>query len=301
LPNPALRSLLDCVNRLDRTAGAEFTVECNPATLDPQRIETLAAAGVTRISLGIQSWNAELRRRLGRKTPLGEPNALVRRLRRAGIPAIGADLIYAIPGQTVNRWIDDIRRTCDLGVESLSTYALTVEEGSRLATRSGNGEGPGDEVSAAMWEAVDPAIAPYGLRRYEVSNAALPGRECRHNDAVWHGASLLGCGPAACSFDGRTRSSTPSDLSRWLDGEAPARDELPPERRAAEILAFGLRTTRGWKRAEFATLAGVDPYELKGAELNRLHDQQLLACSSDTIRPTRRGLLFADTIAEALL
>lgn len=296
-----LRRLLQITARIPRENSIEISMECNPSSLNAERIDALAACGVNRLSLGIQSWNTELRRTLGRHTELRSPQALVERIRSVGIERIGADLIYAIPGQTTRQWSDDLKRTADLGVQSLSAYALSIEEGTRLADRPSGHRLAEEETAVAMWHSCETVLAPYGLHRYEVSNFALPGAECRHNNRIWHGDTYLGCGPAACSFDGKNRAANPADLDAWLNGAAAQTDILPPDQRAAEILAFGLRTTTGWPLNEYRKTTGFDPYELCADELRALCAQELLECTNTTIRPTRKGLLFADTVCETLL
>ncbi|MFW5802389.1 MAG: radical SAM family heme chaperone HemW [Verrucomicrobiota bacterium] len=296
-----LRRLLRTTAGIPRDDNIEITVECNPSSLDAERIAALAGCGVNRLSLGIQSWDADLRRTLGRHTELRSPRALVDRIRAEGIERIGADLIYAIPGQTTQQWCEDLKRTADLGVQSLSAYALSIEEGTRLAAGPEGNRSTDEESAVAMWHSCDAILAPYGLQRYEVSNFAVPGCECRHNERIWHGDTYLGCGPAACSFDGESRTANPADLDAWLNGAAAQADILPPDRRGAEILAFGLRTTTGWTINEYRKTTGFDPYNLCGDELRTLCAQGLLECTDTTIRPTQKGLLFADTVCESLL
>jgi oxygen-independent coproporphyrinogen-3 oxidase len=304
--------------------GAEFTVECNPESLTPDKVAILARHGVNRVSLGVQSFEPRLRAVIGRRTSLAGLDEALAALRAGGIGNIGMDLIYAIPGETLEDWRADLRRACEAGVRHLSTYELTVEEGTRLGKRQraeGGGqksegkrqkakgkrqkaEGKGDsaeELAVAMWEAAEEVAGEFGLRRYEVSNLAQPGFECRHNDAVWHGATYLGVGPAASSFDGEVRWTNPADLGAWLAGAPPVEDPLPPEARAAEVLGFGLRTVRGWAREEFLGRTGFDYAELRRQALAELAADGLLEMSGDVLRPTRRGLLFADRVARRLL
>ncbi|OPZ31055.1 MAG: Oxygen-independent coproporphyrinogen-III oxidase 1 [Lentisphaerae bacterium ADurb.BinA184] len=279
---------------------AEVTAECNPESLTPAKAEALAAGGVSRVSLGVQSFQARHRRTLQRGGAVAAVAQAVARLRGCGVRNLGLDLIYGIPGQTVAEWGEDVGRACDLGVQHLSTYALTVEEGTRLAAA---GVRPADDDRLlAMWERAETVAAAGGLRRYEVSNFARPGRECRHNMDVWHGRTYLGCGPAACSFDGRARWTQPSDLNRWLRRAPPAVDVLPADERAAEVLAFGLRTVAGWEPAAFRRRTGYDAWSLRGDALADLaRDGLLTARRGGRLAPTARGLLFHDWILRRLL
>jgi oxygen-independent coproporphyrinogen-3 oxidase len=153
----------------------------------------------------------------------------------------------------------------------------------------------------AMWDVADEVLARGGLRRYEISNFARAGAECRHNLAIWHGGTYLGCGPAATSFDGSTRWTQPPSLRAWLAGTPVEPDVLPPEERACEILAFGFRTVAGWQWPDFRARTGFAAYDLRGAELAELVSDGLLAPSGDGLAPTRAGMLLNDSVIAALL
>jgi oxygen-independent coproporphyrinogen-3 oxidase len=196
-------------------------------------------------------------------------------------------------------WRDDLERALSFHPSHLSTYELTVEESTGLAAEGC--EAPDEDLAADMWHAANELAGAAGLARYEVSNLAMPGFECRHNQDVWHGVTYLGCGPAAASFDGEMRRTNVSDLAAWLSGAVAEMDPLPPEQRAREVLALGLRTTRGWTRDEFRHRMGHDYVGLCGDVLGRMADLGLLTLTETGVRPTERGLLFADCVADALM
>jgi len=300
LTEDELEALLGTVReRMQLKPDAEFTVECNPESLGRGKAEVLAAHGVNRVSMGVQSFDPELRQTIGRSGGLDGLDDQLGALHEHGIGNIGMDLIYAIPGQTLDQWRTDLRRVCAGGVSHVSTYELTVHEGTVLACRKL--PRPGDDLSVNMWRVAAEEAGRAGFRRYEVSNLSRPGRECRHNADIWHGATYLGVGPAASSFDGETRWTNVEDLHGWLDGAEPDPDPLPPPKRAGELLGVGLRTVRGWNRDEFLSRVGIDFMRLRGAELRELADQGLLVLTDDAVRPTERGLLFADMVARRLL
>lgn len=283
------------------TPDCEITTEANPESLTSERIAALAGGGVNRVSLGVQSFQSVHRATLQRCGSLAPLPALLATLGRCGIRNFGADLIYAIPGQTLADWRADVRQACELGITHLSTYALTLEEGSRLTAA---GVRPcDDDLAVDMWHATAEEGAPFGLQRYEVSNLARPGHECRHNLEIWYGRTYLGCGPAASSYDGALRWTNPADFDAWL--QAPMRrseDPLPPPARAAEVFAFGLRTVAGWDWAQFRERTGFDAREFCAAALCELRQDNLLEDTPAGIRPTNpRGLLFADRIAARIL
>ena len=277
----------------------EFTIECNPESLTAKKAAILARGGVNRVSLGVQSFSQPLRQALGRQGTAESATRAIDLLKTAGVHNYGMDLIYGIPGQTVADWERDARQACEMGVSSLSAYALTLEEGARLAQK--DAVTPDDDLIADMWELTGDVCAEYGLHRYEVSNYAIPGKECLHNLGIWQGGSYLGLGPAASSFEGVSRWTQPPDLQAWLDGTPPARDDLSARKRACELLAFGLRTVDGWNKERFSKLTGVSPRELREREIADLISQELLEESASHLRPTTKGLLFADTVAVALL
>jgi oxygen-independent coproporphyrinogen-3 oxidase len=281
------------------SAQAEFTVEANPDTLDAAVVDALVAGGVNRVSMGVQSFCPDLRQTLGRQGDAGRAPGAVAALRSAGIRRVNADLMYHIPGQTVDQWTADLRQVLDLGMTHLSAYALTLEEGTRLAAAALSL--PAEDTFEAMWQACDDVTAAYGLHRYEVSNFACPGEECRHNLGIWHGDAYAGCGPAAASFDGVTRWTQPWSLDAWLAGTPPERDEISPVARAAEILAFGLRTVSGWDLARFRQITGMDPDQACPGVVDALLDAGLLQRAGGRLRPTPAGLLLSDAIAERII
>jgi len=300
LPAESLATLLGLIReQLTLAPGAEFTVEANPNSLSRDKIGVLARRGVNRVSLGIQSFSARLRRLIGRRGGLEALPDVLDALRTVGIDNIGLDLIYAIPGETLGEWQEDLEKALALNPSHISTYELTVEEGTPLSRRAL--PAVEEELSVEMWRMAGRILRQAGIRRYEVSNLARPGCQCRHNMDVWHGATYLGCGPAAASFDGQVRTMNPRDLRRWLAGAPPEEDRLPPLKRAAELLGLGLRTLSGWARQEFRQRTGMDYAEIRGEALEELAGEGLLKITEDAVRPTERGLLFADHVADRLL
>ncbi len=280
-------------------SAPEFTVEVNPDSLTPDKIDVLARCGVNRVSLGIQSFVPTHRLTIGRRGSLAGLSETLAHLRAADIVNIGMDLIYAIPGQTLGDWRADLTQAAECGVQHISTYELTAEEGTRL-TAARLPSIP-EKSTVEMWELATDLLRCHGLERYEVSNFARPGSECRHNMDIWHGGTYLGIGPAAASFDGRERWTNPADIEAWLGRRPPEHDRLPPDRRAAEILALGLRTVAGWTRDQFLAATGTDYAETHADVLLTLCGHGLLQMTETTVRPTERGLLFADTVARRLL
>ncbi len=277
--------------------GAEISIECNPETLTPAKAREIAKFA-DRVSVGIQSFNPKFRRIIGRQ---GRAESIVpafEMLAAEGIANLGADLIYAIPGQSLADWRNELERACMLPVKHVSAYSLTFEEGTALATRHGlNHE---HDLSAEMWKLAGRFLSTRGFRRYEISNYARKGSECAHNLGTWFGDTYLGCGPAASSFDGTRRWTNPASLAKWCRGEAPEIDEIPPERRAREIFTMGLRTSQGWNRECFKAATGFDFMEWQ-SDMAQIAAAGLLNLSEEKVRCTARGLLLWNQVAERVI
>ncbi len=277
----------------------EFTFEANPDSLTPAKIDAMMAAGMNRLSLGIQSFLPRMRKILGRRTTLARLPAILDILHRNGLNNINFDLIFAIPGQKLDDWQADLQAAIALQPSHLSAYALMIEPGTPLARRMTK---PVDERRfLECWHRTDSALRPAGLRRYEISNFAKHGQRCRYNWEIWHGQTYLGLGPAAVSFDGVNRPANPPSLQDWLDHAPQADDIIPARKRQAEILAFGLRTLDGWLLDDYRRLTGLDPLQAFAPAIRRLCEHKLLKATGDSLRPTARGLLLNDCILEEIL
>ncbi len=278
--------------------GCEWTIEANPESLTAEMIQTWASFGVTRISLGVQAFQKELRDAIGRRSSIEKLPMLAKTARACNISDLNFDLIFNIPGQSLKQWRESLMQAMELAPDHISAYALTIEEGTRLAARTPRCT---DDRFVEFWDMTDSILGEHGLHRYEISNFAAPGHECRHNFSTWHGGTYLGCGPAAASFDGRDRFCNAASLERWLKRQPSEVDRLRPDERAAEILATGMRCIEGWDCREFHAITGFDCLGLRGASIGRLMDNGLLERQRSRLRPTRQGLLFNDDVAMALL
>ena len=274
LPVECWQRLLDGLHRyLSLTGIIEWTVECNPATVDEAKARLWRGAGINRISLGVQSFDDRLLQTLGRVHTSRQAIETYRLLRAAGFDNIGLDLMFALPGQTMAQWRDTLHKAVALDPEHISAYCLTPEEGTALA-----GFAPDEEQSLGMFESGIETLAAAGYRHYEISNFAKPGRECAHNIAYWEGKDYIGLGPSAVSTVG---------LRRWTSGGG--EEPLTPQVRQAERVAFGLRM-----------IEGVPAELVRGrwdAEVAGLLRESLVCWNDGRLRLTHRGLLFADAVA----
>ncbi|MBE6373883.1 MAG: radical SAM family heme chaperone HemW [Lentisphaerae bacterium] len=291
-----LEELLSMIMNLD-SGASEISIECNPESLTPEKAAILGRY-VSRVSLGVQSFDPALRRAIGR---CGDPEKIVpafEMLTENGLTNLSCDLIYGLPGQSVEDWERDLTLALQLPVRHLSAYALTVEEGTLLAGRYRND--PACDIRTAEMEKMTRRILKNaGMKQYEISNYARPGYECVHNQNIWHGETYLGLGPAACSFDGRDRYTQVSSIREWLAGAEPETDHIPDDTRRAEMLMMGLRTVRGWTAGEFERAAGISPEKLRPAQIASLRRKKMMKLGSMAL--TRRGLDFWNDAALELL
>lgn len=231
----------------------EFTVECNPETVTPELMGTLASGGVNRISMGAQSFDRAHLATLERRHDPDRLPAACAHIRDAGIARLSVDLISAVPGQTVDEWDRDLRMALSLGTEHLSAYTLTYEPGTAMTARLGRGEfnKASDDLEADMYEHTRRVLLEEGLDRYEVSNYARPGAECRHNLAYWRQDGWLAAGPSASghAYGWRWKNTPRLDdyLSMDDEGYAPVCEieEPDPRRSLMDRLMTGVRLREG--------------------------------------------------------
>ncbi len=291
-----LEELLAMITNLD-SGASEISIECNPESLTPEKAAVLGRY-VSRVSLGVQSFDPALRRTIGR---CGDPEKIVpafEMLTENGLTNLSCDLIYGLPGQSAEDWESDLTRALQLPVRHLSAYALTVEDGTPLSRRFRN-DPACDVRTAEMEKRTRRIVKNAGMAQYEISNYARPGFECIHNRNIWHGETYLGLGPAACSFDGRDRFTQVSSIRDWLAGAPPEVDRISDDARRAEMLMMGLRTVRGWAAGEFERAAGISPEKLRPAQIASLRRKKMMKLGSMAL--TRRGLDFWNDAALELL
>lgn len=313
LPSTCWMRLLTCLHDgFQISAATEFTVECNPETADPALFEVLVEGGVNRMSLGAQSFH---RQHLATLDRVHRPESLARALdlaRAAGIERRSIDLIYAIPGQTLDEWRDDLQQAIDLGTDHLSCYNLTYEPRTALTARLERGlVTPTEEhLEVAMFELAGSLLEDSGFVRYEVSNYARPGQECRHNLAYWRQEEWLASGPSASGHAGGYRWKNTPHLDTYLSceasGFAPVIDvENPdPARALRERIMTGLRLREGLDSAtlrahiERTNPAKRDDFESCVADLHR---KGWLVEDESVVRLSAKGILFADGAASELM
>ena len=285
--------------RLDLRRLREWTFEANPATVRADKARVLCDAGVSRISLGVQSWDEALLKTLGRIHNAAQAEKTYGILRDAGFTNINIDLMFAVPGQTLAQWQATLDRTIALRPEHVSSYCLTYEEDTEYFRQLQLGTfRRDDDVDVALFETTIDTLTGAGFGHYEISNYARPGFESVHNFAYWRGKDYLGFGPSAFSTVGLKRWQNVPDTAtyteRALAGEnvTSFAEELTPATRAGEIAAFGVRTREG---------IATNALNRWSAELREFHELGFLEHCGERTVLTRRGKLMADSVAEAFV
>jgi oxygen-independent coproporphyrinogen-3 oxidase len=309
LPPPALGRLLTAIRRwFVLTAGGEFSVEANPADISPEIVGVLVEHGVTRVSLGAQSFDAGKLKVLERDHGPDTIRNGVACSRAAGLH-VSLDLIFAAPGETLAAWQEDLAEALRLAPDHISTYGLTFERGTTFWGRRERGElrSADEELERDMYLTSIDTLTAAGFEHYEVSNFATLGHRCRHNEVYWAGDEYYAAGPGAARYvDGRremNHRSTTTWIKRVLAGESPVAESetLSPEDRAREGLVLALRRREGIAREQFAARFGYPIDALGGTALVDFKAHGLIEDDGRTLRLSREGLLVSDALWSKLL
>lgn len=289
--------------------GIEITLEANPSSVEAERFRGYRAAGVNRVSLGVQALNDADLRMLGRLHNVEDALHAIR-LARETFPRLSFDLIYARPAQTEEAWRTELNEAIGHAADHLSLYQLTIEEGTPFHAlyRAGKLKTPDQEQAAALYAVTQEVTAARGLPAYEISNHAQPGAESRHNLVYWRYGEYLGAGPGAHGRfveDGtRTVTMTEKMPERWLErvekqGHGVTGGEtLTPAQEADELLLMGLRLAEGVDLARYEALAGRP---LAGRAIGRMQEQGLIApLDNSRLRATATGMIVLDSVIAAL-
>lgn len=297
----------------------EWTCEANPGSLDRCRLDLMKACGVNRISMGAQSMHDEVLHHLGRRHAVRDIRESAEAIRQAGFTNWSVDLIACVPGVTVEAWRETLLDAIDLGSPHVSVYALTREEGTRLAQDHQDGRAAllDDEVQLQMLDEAERLLGEAGLVRYEISNYARPGYECRHNLSCWRGGNYLGLGCAASSRIGSMRWTNKADLKGYLHALQSGMDDhskmtairsdveiLSPQTDALERLIFGLRLTEGIDLEAILCGTGLEHSGIGQSwrsVMDRLSSEGYLVLKGGQWRLTGRGRAMADHVAVELI
>ena len=304
----ALATILTTIRRVfDVDPNAEITLEANPDSLSDQLLRRVRAEGFNRISLGVQTDDDELLKKLGRPHDYAQVVGAVQRIRKAGFKNLSLDLMYGLPGQTLLNWKDTLERVVTLNPDHISCYALKVEENTPLYACKDILNIADDDVQAEMYLAGVEILRSHGFRQYEISNFARKGQYSRHNMKYWTGGEYLGFGPAASSDFGGRRFTIIRDLQGYVNGIKTGGaildevDEVPLRERAGEYLMLRLRTITGINRYEYEHKFLL-PFDDIEAALERSRTMGYAMRSEEgRWRLTPRGYLISNDIITDLL
>lgn len=288
---------------------AEWTVEMAPSTVKADKLAVLRDLGVTRLSLGVQSFSDRWLEALGRRQGVAVVHRAIELARNAGFANLNLDLMFALPGQSLADWETDLQAALAHQPEHISTYCLTFEDDTQLWVKLRRGEVVARSIAeeAEFYEFTYDYLGAAGMPSYEISNYARPGHACEHNLATWDMAEWLGYGPSAASQWHNRRWSRPAHLPTWfagVDQGQPAETdvmELTPAILAADAVIFGLRRTAGIDLNALAQRFPEAPWGVIRVLLNDLAAEDLVHNEGQCARLTRAGRLVADAIGTAVL
>ena len=287
----------------------EISIEVNPELVRPGDFELYRAAGINRVSIGVQSFEPDEIRTLGRKHTAEQVCAVVAQARASGILSVSLDLMFAVPGQTPQSWRRSLDRALDLGADHISTYGLTIEEHTRYAgwyAREPNAFFD-DTHEAELYEIAIATLEAAGFEHYEISNFARVGHRSRHNANYWANGEYVGLGVGAASYRDGVRSLHTRDRVQYV-AAARAGAAIPTEserltglKRVGEAIMLALRTAQGVDLAGFKERYGVDMNEQYGAQIESLSSAGAIERNRGFLRLTKRGRFVANDVCEAFL
>lgn len=308
-PDVLARVLATLRTRFHVAEDAEISTEANPDRELIGGFEVLRAAGFNRLSIGVQSFDAGELRALGRRHRAEDVVETVRRARAAGFGNVNIDLMFGVPGQTVASWERSLDAALALGVEHISTYGLTIEEGTPYARWQARDPGAfaDDRREAELYQLAIDTLTAAGFEHYEISNFARPGYRCAHNAGYWRNGAYRGFGVGAASYAGGVRSTHTRDRGGYeaaalagtaIPGEA---EELTGAARAGEAVMLALRTSEGVDAGTFRERYGVDVFTLYAPVIAEYAAAGLLEASAGRLRLTARGRFVANDVCGAFL
>ena len=290
LSEDQLSSILDEIKQsFDVLSDAEITIESNPGL-------PIVHDGFNRLSLGVQSFQDNELRALGRIHTVGEA---IQAFHDAEFSSISIDLMYGIPGQPLDSWRQTLDKALDLGPEHISLYSLTIEEGTPYwdMRQSGSLELPGNDIEADMYELAIEKLTKAEYKHYEISNFARPGFECRHNITYWENRPYFGFGAGATTYIDGCRATNVRAVEAYIAGNPPESEEcLSGKDAMGETMFLGLRMLRGVDVRAFRKRYGMTPQEAFPHEIADLVERGLIEMTPDAVRLTHRGLLLANDV-----
>ncbi|MBS7009797.1 radical SAM family heme chaperone HemW [Anaerostipes sp.] len=309
IPAGQIESLMSTVrDSFSCAENLECSIEANPGTVTKEKLEVYQESGINRISFGLQSTREEELKILGRIHSFEDFVSGYYTARECGFKNINVDLMSAVPCQTLKTMEQTLIKTAELKPEHISVYSLIIEEGTPFYEDKGLGRLlPSEDEDAAMYELTGELLGSFGYERYELSNYAKPGFECRHNCGYWNQTPYLGLGLAASSYFEGKRFSNPSGMEEYLSTQNPGRyfaeeRSLSEEEEMEEYMFLGLRMTKGISKADFLQRFGRSIREVYQKPIRELSEKGLLKQDSDRIWIPKQALFLSNQVmAEFLL
>ena len=309
LSAPQLEVLLDGLTKnLDLSVLEELTIEANPGDLDEDKIAVLKNSAVNRVSLGVQTFDDKMLKKIGRSHLEKDIYENIDRLKLAGFDNISIDLIYALPGQTMEQVKDNVAKAIALDIPHMSLYSLILENHTVFMNRMRRGKLPlpKEEVEAEMFEYIIAELELAGFEHYEISNFSKPGFESRHNLMYWDNAEYYGIGAGASGYVNGVRYKNHGPIRHYLkaveEGNARINEEhLSLREQMEEEMFLGLRKKTGVSKARFEEKFGTSFENIYGQVVRDLCHQGLLQIEGQQIRMTKKGLFLGDTVAERFI
>ncbi len=302
-----IAGILDCVRKnFDIKSDAEISMEANPGTLSAEKLKEYRSAGVNRLSIGCQSVHEDELKELGRIHVFADFVKAYEAAREKGFENINVDLMAGLPGSNEKKLEESLRTVAEMGPEHISVYDLIIEEGTAFYERYGGknrGLLPDEDTDRSMYAMTAAVLSEYGFNRYEISNYARTGYECRHNLVYWERGDYLGLGLNAASCIANVRWKNTSDMRSYLKESniTEGREELDIKEQRFEAMMLGLRLTKGVNIREFADRYGADPFGLYSGHIGKMKKLKLLEEREGFLKLTEKGLDLADAVIEGFV
>ena len=309
LPKEAISKIMECIREnFVICKDAEITIECNPGTVDAEKLGIYRECGINRISFGLQSAQDDELKRLGRIHTFDDFVSSYESAVEAGFTNINVDLMSDIPGQTVKSWEDTLRKVCGLehAPAHISAYSLIVEEDTPLGEMQSEGklDIPDEDTDREMYHMTPRILSEFGYGRYEISNYSKPGFECRHNVGYWTGVPYYGAGIDAASYYDHSRYVNTDDIESYMRDPVSCHyltEKLGSEDLMSEYMILGLRMTKGVSFSEFERRFCISMKEKYGHQIAGFEKDGLLISAGDSLKLTEKGLDLANVVMRGFI
>ncbi len=298
------RILKECVSEFTVASDAEITIEANPATIDIEQLKSIRQTGYNRISIGVQSFDKAELKLLDRAHGPEEIHSTVDRARKAGFDNLSLDLMFAVPNQSLSSWESNLNKALEKNPEHLSTYNLTIEQGTAFSKLQSNGKliMPDDDHQLELYKRTIERLTKKGFHHYEISNFARRGKECKHNITYWENKNTLGLGAGASSYINGTRFKNinlPAHYIRQVKDKKIAvehSETLEPRQAMGETIMLGLRLLQGISIHQFEKRFQISFINLFRNIISALKERELVIIEKDYLRLSQKGLFWADSV-----